>query len=251
MPINNIYRFNNNINNTGNSGAPNVDGRGLIIECTYYCDDNDDLLNYALLLLDEPNNIINSLETFSYQDDIGSVILKHLVRNIQPNIPLKSYHYLISELLDSPSSQNDLTSETSSFESGILRSCALHLMYWRPARIVIPVSSKYTYIVSPLAPIQGYTIDDFKSTSQHDDKVNIVENDKNNDANGESVPLIYQNSILFRSKFPSLPTLPIFLNLLSADKPQAYNNIIPSRDHKPVYLNALGWLIQYGYVTQL
>ncbi|CAI2018269.1 hypothetical protein SEUBUCD646_0H00370 [Saccharomyces eubayanus] len=247
---NNIYRFNNNINNTGHGGAPNVDD-GDDNESSYYCDDNDDLLNYALLLLDEPNNIINSLETFSYQDDIGSVILKHLVRNTQPNIPLKSYHYLISELLDSPSSQNDLTSETSSFESGILRSCALHLMYWRHARIVIPVSSKYTYIVSPLAPIQGYTIDDFKSTSQHDDKVSMVENDKNNGARGESVPLIYQNSILFRSKFPSLPTLPIFLNLLSVDKPQAYNNIIPSRDHKPVYLNALGWLIQYGYVTQL
>lgn len=76
--------------------------------------------------------------------------------------------------------------------------------------------------------------------------------DRENNKNGsDRVPLIYQNSMLFRSKFPSLPSLPIFLSLLSTDKPQAYSNIIPSREHKPVYLNALAWLIQYGYVTQL
>lgn len=247
---NNIYRFGNNINSTGHCGAANVDD-GDENESNYYCDDNDDLLNYALLLLDEPNNIISSLETFSYQDDIGTLILKHLVRNIQPNIPLRSYHYLISELLDNPSSQDDLTSETNSLESSILRSCALHLMYWRHARIVIPLSSKYTYFVSPLAPIQGYTIDDFKSTSQNDANVKTMGNSGDNKDQGDRIPLIYQNSILFRSKFPSLPTLPIFLSLLSTDKPQAYSNIIPSREHKPVYLNALAWLIRYGYVTQL
>ncbi|CAI4063365.1 hypothetical protein SKDZ_08G0190 [Saccharomyces kudriavzevii ZP591] len=247
---NNIYRFGNNINSTGHCGAPNVDD-GDDNESSYFCDDNDDLLNYALLLLDEPNNIISSLETFSYQDDIGTIILKHLVRNIQPNIPLMSYRYLISELLDSPSSQDDITTETNSLESGVLRSCALHLMYWRHARVVIPLSSKYTYIVSPLAPIQGCTIDDFKNTLQNDDQVKKVEIAKNKEEKSDRIPLIYQNSILFRSKFPLLPTLPIFLNLLSADIPQAYSNIIPSREHKPVYLDALAWLIQYGYVTQL
>lgn len=247
---NNIYRFGNNINSTGHCGAANVDD-GDDNESNYYCDDNDDLLNYALLLLDEPNNIISSLETFSYQDDIGTIILKHLVRNIQPNIPLRSYRYLITDLLDNPSSLDDLTTETNSLESSILRSCALHLMYWRHARIVIPLSSKYTYIVSPLAPIQGYTIDDCKSTSQNDGNVKKMEDRENNKNGSDRVPLIYQNSMLFRSKFPSLPSLPIFLSLLSTDKPQAYSNIIPSREHKPVYLNALAWLIQYGYVTQL
>ncbi|EJS43513.1 rmd11p [Saccharomyces arboricola H-6] len=247
---NNLYRFSNNINSTANCGTSNVDD-GDDNENGYYCDDNDDLLNYALLLLDEPNNIINSLETFSYQDDAGTMILKHLVRNIQPNIPLRSYRYLISELLDNSSSQDNLSLETNSLESSILRSCALHLMYWRHARIVIPLSSKYTYIVSPLAPIQGHTVDDFKSTSQNDEQVNTMGNGKNNVDQSDNIPLIYQNSILFRSKFPLLPALPIFLNLISADKPQAYNNIIPSREHRPIYLNALAWLIKFGYATQL
>ncbi|CAI4039357.1 hypothetical protein SMKI_08G0200 [Saccharomyces mikatae IFO 1815] len=248
---NNAYKFGNNVNSTtGHCGAPNIEDRDDN-EGNYYCDDNDDLLNYALLLLDEPNNIISSLESFSYQDDIGTIILKHLIRNLQPNIPLRSYRYLINELLDNPSPQEILTSETNSVESSILRSCALHLMYWRHARIVIPLSSKYTYIVSPLAPIQGYTIDDFKSISQSDGKLKITEKGENNEERSDKIPLIYQNSLLFRSKFPSLPTLPIFLSLLSSDKPQAYSNIIPSREHKPVYLDALAWLIQYGYVTQL
>ncbi|QLG73476.1 hypothetical protein HG535_0E05600 [Zygotorulaspora mrakii] len=199
-------------------------------------DDSDDLLNYALILLDEPANIIGDLETLSSEDDIGNVILTHLIKHVQPSVPLRSYQHVINRLLGTTNENSGLGSQ-SSFETSMLRSCALHLIYQRHARVIIPVSSKGTYIVSPLAPIKGYSKNDFTSTVSYS-----VLNDK---------PLIYQNQEIFSRKFPSLPSLPSFLNLLSNGKPRTFGTIIPSKDHKPIYLKALVWLIRYGYVTQL
>lgn len=194
-------------------------------------DDNDDLLDYALLLLHEPAHIIQELQESSFQNDMASVILTSLVKHAKPTVPLRNYQYLIDEVIGGlASSENDPT-KRNTLQMGMLRSFALHLMYWRHARVIIPISSKNTYIVSPLAPISGYPTNDL------------------NDAN--SKPLIYRNQEKFSKKFPSLPPLPSFLGRISSYKPRAFGSIIPSKDHKSIYLSALTWLIRHGYVTQL
>ncbi|AQZ16590.1 NPR3 (YHL023C) [Zygosaccharomyces parabailii] len=193
-------------------------------------EDANDLLHLALLLLDEPANIIKELETFSYQDDIGNIVLTHIVKHIQPNVPLGSYQHLIDELLGGTSEDTGIGN---SFQTSMLRSCALHLLYQRHARVVIPISSRNTYIVSPIAPIRGYSKNDYMG------------------ARFSGMPLIYQNQGIFKGKFPTLPSLPSFLQLLSTGRPKPYGSIIPSKEHKSIYLGALSWLLRYGYVTQL
>lgn len=197
-------------------------------------DDNDDLLNYALLLLDEPSNILKDLESLSTDDEIGNMVLTHLIKQLQPTIALGSYQNLFNQLLGSSSESSNLAGSQNSFQTSLLRSCALHLLYRRHARVIIPISSKNTYIVSPLAPI-GRPQEDYQDAGQYP---------------GLTRPLIYQNQEIFKKRFPSLPSLVSFLNLLSTKKPKPFGNIIPSKEHKPIYLGALTWLIRYGYVTQ-
>ncbi|CCH45052.1 hypothetical protein BN7_4630 [Wickerhamomyces ciferrii] len=98
-----------------------------------------------------------------------------------------------------------------------VKAFANHLIYWRRARSIIPLQAKSVFIVSPMAPIE-YINEDMKS---------------------------------FRHDFPSLPSLPSFISLISTSKPRQYSAIIPSRDHRDLYLEALAWLIRHGYVTQL
>lgn len=196
-------------------------------------DDDDDLLNYALLLLDEPATIIKDLENLSSEDDIINLVLTHMIRQIQPTVALGSYQNVINDLLGT--SKDYVVDNQNSFQTSMLRSCALHLLYRRHARVIIPISSKSTYIVSPLAPIHGYS---------HDG--NLEWSDFHMDT-----PLIYQNQKIFEKRFPSLPSLISFLNLLSCKKPKQFGSIIPSKEHKPIYLGALTWLMRYGYVTQL
>lgn len=94
---------------------------------------------------------------------------------------------------------------------------ASNLIYWRRARIIYPISHRNIYIVSPLSPLGN----------------------------------LYHFATLFRSKFPMLPSLPRILSMLSTDKPTPYHRMIPSKDHRNVYLEALAWLLRYGFVTQL
>lgn len=196
-------------------------------------DDDDDLLHYALLLLDEPAKIIKDLENLSSDDDIGNMVLTHLIRRLQPTVALGSYQNVINELLGT--AKDSAMGSQNSFQTSMLRSCALHLLYRRHARVIVPISSKSTYIVSPLAPIHGYSHDgNLQSADIHMER-----------------PLIYQNQEIFKRRFPSLPSLISFLNLLSCKKPKPFGSVIPSKEHKPIYLGALTWLMRYGYVTQL
>lgn len=199
-------------------------------------DENDDLLDYALLLLGEPVIIIQELQESSFNDDISNVILITLVKHLKPTIPLRSYQYLVDDIIGSSIQGEEDKSKRNSFQTSMLRSFALHLMYWRHARVIIPISSKNVYIVSPLAPIRGTATDDFEN---HDSQFL------------EGKALIYQNQEIFSKKFPTLPPLPSFLSLISTAKPRMFGHIIPSRDHKSIYLSALSWLIRYGYLTQL
>ncbi|CAK7904631.1 nitrogen permease regulator 3 [[Candida] anglica] len=106
------------------------------------------------------------------------------------------------------------------YELTQIKSFAFHLVYWRRARVIPPLNSRSVYIVSPMAPI---TLN------------------------------LYYDMQTFQQQFPTLPSLPHFLKSLSStsQKPKQYATIIPSRDHRDGYLDALAWLIRYGYVTQL
>lgn len=200
-------------------------------------DEEDDLLDYALLPLSEPDLIIQNLETTTMEDDVTSVLLVHLIRHIQPTLPLKSYEYLIDDVLGTtPNSSQSFQERKESIQTNLLRSCALHLLYWRHVRIIIPLSSRNTYIVSPLAPIQGYSND---LVSNYHDR--LFDNQR---------PLIYQYQDMFKESFSTLPILSLFLKLLSTGKPKPYGSIIPSKEHKPIYLRALAWLLRNGFVTQ-
>lgn len=108
-------------------------------------------------------------------------------------------------------------SQSNGMEPLQVASFAKHLIYWRRARAVVPLNPKSVFIVSPMAPLHNL---------------------------GERI-------ISFRQEFPSLPSLPSFLSLLSNAKPRSFMAIIPSKDHKGIYLDALSWLMRYGYVTQL
>ncbi|KAI5957202.1 NPR3 [Candida jiufengensis] len=160
-------------------------------------EDSDEIIIYfALLLLDEPENIIRDIKTST------DSILARFIRMIQPT------ESLLKLSLRNP--QLDIRQ---------IRSFAFHLIYWRRARIIQPLSSRSVYIISPMAPLTIKLYDDITQ---------------------------------FNLKFPTLPSLPHFLKLLSpkSRKPQQFAAIIPSRDHRDSYLQALAWLNRFGYVTQ-
>lgn len=173
----------------------------------------DQILHFAILLLDNADNIIRDIRT-----EENSILAK-FIRMIRP-----------TESLFRISARNP------SLSANEIKSFSFHLVYWRRARIIQPLTSRSTYIISPMAPIS--------------------EN-------------LYRDIKLFKKEFPSLPSLIHFMRLLSGSeksfdatqmgkkrkletlKPQQYGMIIPTKDHKKSYMEALAWLIRYGYATQL
>ena len=157
----------------------------------------DDVIYFALLLLDDPESIIRDIKT--EQDST----LANFINMIKPTESLMK-----------------LSLRNTSLDLSQIRSFAFHLIYWRRARVIQPLSTRSAYIISPMAPISINLFNDIKK---------------------------------FRNTYPSLPSLPHFLKLISSPsrKPQQFATIIPSKDHRDVYLEALSWLIRYGYVTQL
>ncbi|CCK72360.1 Npr3p KNAG_0J02810 [Huiozyma naganishii CBS 8797] len=201
----------------------NAEGRKGFLGATDNIGNDNDILNYSLLLLDEPTQILETLESSTQTvktGDLNTLILRQLVKQIKPTTPLISYHDIITSTLQL---------ESSEITYDILRSCAIHLIYWRYARVIIPLSSKHIYIVSPLLSLDlCYSGDEKK----------------------------------FREKFSSLPSLAYFLSRLSGSTsmenaqnggthPRQFGALIPSKEHKGAYLNALSWLVRHGYVCQL
>lgn len=203
----------------------------------------DTLLDYGLLLLDEPGNIIKGLEKASFDNGVTDLLLINLVKELKPTIRLHQYKYLLKELLET----NEHTYDDQFYET-TLKSLCLHLIYWRHARVILPISSKNVYVVSPLAPISGFSVSDF---SKEEYSSTRIKDSISNSPSNSNISLIYQNQKIFNEKFPSLPTLPSFLHLISNQKPKAFGHIIPSNEHKSMYLSALSWLMRYGYLTQL
>jgi len=94
---------------------------------------------------------------------------------------------------------------------------ARHLIYWRRAIAIPPLNQRDTYIVSPNA--------DFSR--------------------------MRAGCRTYAGQFPaSLPSLPKLLSMLSGI-PRPFMSLIPSPDHKEIYMLVLAWLMRNGWVTQL
>ncbi|GMG39174.1 unnamed protein product [Ambrosiozyma monospora] len=153
------------------------------------------MVHFALLLLDDTETIVK---------DIGAEkdsLIDSFIRVIKP-----------TESLTQLSAMSEL-------DINEVRSFAKHLIFWRRAKAVLPVSYRNTYIVSPLAPMQN----------------------------------IYQDSMIFKQTFFAMPPLTDLLSHLSSvhSRPKALKYIIPSKDHRGLYVDAIAWLLKYGYVCQL
>ena len=91
-----------------------------------------------------------------------------------------------------------------------------HLVYWRRARLIAPLHAGDTYIVSPNADMSN----------------------------------IHAAIAAYGIRFPTLPTLPKMLSLLSGS-PKPYKSFIPTAEHRDAYMDILAWLMRGGWVTQL
>ncbi|PGH29389.1 hypothetical protein GX50_07871 [[Emmonsia] crescens] len=151
--------------------------------------------HFALLLLTDEATILKDIE--------GSVgpLGPRLAHYIRVSKPTKSFAQ-ISALSGIPLSD--------------IQVLASHLVYWRRARAVPPLSQRDTYIVSPNADMSK----------------------------------LAQATEAYEAAFPTLPSLPKMLHALS-DTPKPYSRFIPSRDHKETYYAILAWLLRGGWVTQL
>lgn len=167
----------------------------------------DDIIYFALLLLDDPETIIKDIKAELYKT------LADFIRMIKPTESLLKLSNKLKQRSEGDSNATVL-------DISQIKSFAFHLIYWRRARVIPPLSTRSVYIVSPMAPI---TIN------------------------------LYKDLPKFKLTFPTLPSLPHFLKLFStrSRKPAQFATVIPSKDHRDVYLTALGWLIRFGYVTQL
>lgn len=163
----------------------------------------EDVIYLSLLLLDDPEAIIRDIRAESTSE------LAKFVRMIRP-----------TESLLKITNSVKLQSEKSALSTSEVILFALHLIYWRRARVISPLNTRSIYIVSPMAPITAN---------------------------------FHRDIGKFKKEFPTVPSLPQMLKLLStrSRKPKQFASIIPSRDHKETYLSALAWLMRYGYVTQL
>ncbi|VEU20088.1 DEKNAAC101005 [Brettanomyces naardenensis] len=161
----------------------------------YYSQNEDWMVYFALLLLDDPEAIIRDIRA---EEDS---LIANFIRMIKPSESLSRLSTL---------SGLDIT-EVKLFAS--------HLVYWRRAKATLPIAPKNIYIVSPLAPMDR----------------------------------VYSDSVMFIQNFPNLPPLCNFLSLIStnSNRPRPVSTIIPSRDHRDLYMDAIAWLLKHGYLTQL
>ncbi|ORY02375.1 nitrogen permease regulator of amino acid transport activity 3-domain-containing protein [Clohesyomyces aquaticus] len=93
---------------------------------------------------------------------------------------------------------------------------ASHLVYWRRARLIPPLHPRDTYVVSPNADIRN----------------------------------LAAAITAYASRFPTLPSLPKMLSMLSGN-PRPYRFFIPTTEHREAFMEILAWLMRGGWVTQL
>jgi hypothetical protein len=175
---------------------PQMPGLWLTTSNVVLADDEAPMTQHAaLLLLEDTETLIKDL---GGESSGNAAAIAFYIRNI---VPTKS-------LLKISKRHNILAHD--------MEYIASHLVYWRRARLIAPLSPRDTYIVSPNA--------DFSSLSA-------------------AAPVYAQ-------RFPTLPTLPKVLSMLSGT-PRAFRTFIPTTEHREAYMDILAWLMRGGWVTQL
>lgn len=149
--------------------------------------------SYGMLMLDDPESIVQELDV----DPRGPVAA--MIRSIEPTTSLAAI------------------ANEASIDIKQIVNLAYSLVYWRRARIIIPLNHRHVYGVSPMAPVQ--------------DMARLCEQ--------------------YSSLFPTMPPLQRLLAGLSTGKPQPYITHVPSRDHRDVYMRVLAWLLQHDIVVHL
>ncbi|KAH8731266.1 nitrogen permease regulator of amino acid transport activity 3-domain-containing protein [Phaeosphaeriaceae sp. PMI808] len=175
---------------------PQMPGLWLTTSNVVLDDDESPMTQHAaLLLLEDTETLIKDL---GGESTGNAAAIAFYIRNI---VPTKS-------LLKISKRQN--------ISAHDMEYIASHLVYWRRARLIAPLSPRDTYIVSPNA--------DFST-----------------------LPAAINT---YAQRFPTLPTLPKVLSLLSGTS-RPFRNFIPSTEHREAYMDILAWLMRGGWVTQL
>ncbi|KAF2034808.1 hypothetical protein EK21DRAFT_84934 [Setomelanomma holmii] len=179
-----------------NALEPQMPGLWLTTSNVVLDEDESPMTQHAaLLLLEDTETLIKDLGGDS---GVNAAAIAFYIRNI---IPTKSLLKI--------SKRHDISANDMEY-------IASHLVYWRRARLIAPLSPRDTYIVSPNA--------DFSSLPA-------------------AIPAYAQ-------RFPTLPTLPKMLSMLSGT-PRPFRNFIPTTEHRDAYMDILAWLMRGGWVTQL
>jgi hypothetical protein len=175
---------------------PQMPGLWLTTSNLVLADDEAPMTQHAaLLLLEDTETLIKDL---GGESSGNAAAIAFYIRNI---IPTKSLLKI--------SKQHNISAHDMEY-------IASHLVYWRRARLIAPLSPRDTYIVSPNA--------DFSTISA---ATNV-----------------------YAHRFPTLPTLPKVLSMLSGT-PRAFRTFIPTTEHREAYMEILAWLMRGGWVTQL
>ncbi|XBW38359.1 hypothetical protein QEN19_003946 [Hanseniaspora menglaensis] len=195
--------------------------------------DETEIFNYALIFLQDPQDIINDLNNNVGENDLSILMMIDLVKIIKPYNTLKFYKKTMQNLIE------QYTNETLSddeFIMKMLKSFVLHFIYWRQARCILPISSKNKYSVSPLSPMSGQSIDDFDTNVHYTNSI-------------DKLPLFYSLQVQFKQKFPLLPVLSTFLTYFNGE--DSFGVHIPSKEHRLMYFQGVEWCIKKGFLTQI
>ncbi|KAL8871880.1 MAG: hypothetical protein Q9174_002393, partial [Haloplaca sp. 1 TL-2023] len=160
----------------------------------------------------EPSHLASHF-TLLLLSDLPSIL--HDLNATRSSLTEPLTHYL---RLSRPTKSFHQISQSSGIPLQDIQYLASHLIYWRKARAVPPLHQRDTYIVSPNADMSK----------------------------------LISATRTFGKSFSALPSLPQILALLSATGgPRSWKSVVPSKDHKEVYMEILAWLCREGWVTQL
>ncbi|KAI9811527.1 MAG: Nitrogen permease regulator 3 [Thelocarpon impressellum] len=146
-------------------------------------------------------------------DDVDN-ILKDIEREPSP-LPLASSLAKFVKLVKPTMSFREM-SAAHGISLADIQVLSSHLIYWRRARAIPPLHQRDVYVVSPNADMRS----------------------------------LAAATEAYATRFPTLPSLPKMLAVLSG-QPRPYRTFIPSKPHRPAYLEILAWLMKAGWVTQL
>lgn len=184
-------------------------------------DSNTLAKHFALLLLDDVDNILKDIDHEHGSRDLSHP-LAEFVQIVKPTmsyvfipLPLASHYQLTKCHVRTPNRFLQI-SQTHSLSLRRIQVLSRYLIYWRRAIAIPPLHQRDKYIVSPNAAMSQ----------------------------------LPRATKAYATKFPSLPSLPKMLSMLSGH-PRAYSTLIPSKDHREAYLEILAWLMKGGWVTQL